>query len=126
MFASRWRRRSAGGPQRVEIIAENLQRDLRAHARQHVVEPMRDRLADVDGDRQHREPRPQIVDDLGLAPAVRLQINFDIGRMDAFGVLIQFGAAGSPPDALHLRHFKDEAFGDEAHPVETRTAKCPD
>ena len=57
MRASRWRKPSAGAAQRIEIVAEDLQRDLGAHARQHVVEPMRDRLADIDRHRQHREPR---------------------------------------------------------------------
>ena len=41
---------------RVEIVAEDLQRDLGADAGQHVVEPVRDRLADIDRQRQHAEP----------------------------------------------------------------------
>ncbi len=40
---------------RVEIVAEHLQRDLGADAGQHVIEPMRDRLADIDRQRQHRQ-----------------------------------------------------------------------
>ena len=55
-----------GGAQGIEVIAENLDRDLGAHARQQVVEPMGDRLADVDRERQHRQPRANIGDDLRL------------------------------------------------------------
>ena len=47
---------------------KTLQGDLRPHAREHVVEAVRDRLADVDGDRQHGEPGAKIGDDLGLGP----------------------------------------------------------
>jgi hypothetical protein len=34
--------------------------------------------------------------------------------VDAFGVLVELGAAGAPPDRVHLRHLHDEALGDEA------------
>ena len=57
MPPTRWRSRFRRGAQRVEIVAEDLQRDLGAHAGQHVIEPMRDRLADVDRHREDREPR---------------------------------------------------------------------
>ncbi len=39
----------------VEIVAKHFERDLRAHARQHVIEPVRNRLADVDGGWQSAE-----------------------------------------------------------------------
>ena len=55
--------------QRIEIVAEDLERDLRPHARKHVVEPVRDRLADVDGGRQHGEARADVGDDLLAAAA---------------------------------------------------------
>ena len=51
----RLRSRSASAAQRIEVVAVDLERDLRAHARQHVVEPVRDRLADVERDQQGRE-----------------------------------------------------------------------
>jgi hypothetical protein len=34
--------------QRVQVLAEDLDRDLRAHAREHVVDAVRDRLADLE------------------------------------------------------------------------------
>ena len=34
--------------QHIEIVAENLDRDLRAHAGKEMIDPMRDRLADAD------------------------------------------------------------------------------
>ena len=48
-------RRLRQPPQRVQVLAVDLQRDLRPHARQHVVEAMRDRLPDVDRYRQYRQ-----------------------------------------------------------------------
>ena len=39
--------------QRIEVFAEELDDDLRAHAGQHVIEPVRDRLPDIERDRQH-------------------------------------------------------------------------
>jgi hypothetical protein len=38
--------------QGVQVVAEDLDGDLRAHARQHVVDAVRDGLADGDGGRQ--------------------------------------------------------------------------
>ena len=48
----------------VEVFAVDLERDLGAHTRQHVVEPMRDRLANIGGNRQHGEFGANILDDL--------------------------------------------------------------
>src|SRR5690606_37451137 len=75
--------------ERVEVLAEDLERDFRPHAGQHVVEAMRDRLADVGRDRQHRQARTNVVDDLGLRPPGRLQIDFDLRGMDTLGVLVE-------------------------------------
>ena len=54
--------------QRVEVFAVDLQRDLRPHAREHVVEPVRDRLPDIDRNRQHREARTDFGVDFFLGP----------------------------------------------------------
>ena len=48
-------RRLGETAQRLEVVAENLQDDLRAHARLQVVEPVADRLADGDRNRQRGE-----------------------------------------------------------------------
>jgi hypothetical protein len=37
--------------------------------------------------------------------------------MHALGMFIEFRPAGAPPDALHLRHIHDQAFGDQPDPV---------
>ena len=33
-----------------------------------------------------------------------LQIDIDLGGVHAFGMLVEFGAAGAAADRLHLRH----------------------
>ena len=71
-----------GAAQRVEIVAEDLERDLGAHAGQHVVEPVRDRLADIDRQRQHREAAADVGDDVGLR-RVRLPRGRPRSRMSA-------------------------------------------
>ena len=51
----------------------------------------------------------------GFGRCERLEIDFEFGRMDAFGVLVQFRAPGAPSDADHFRHLEQKAFGDRAH-----------
>ena len=53
--------------------------------------------------------RPDIGDDLGLRPRRRIEIDFEFADMDAFGMLVEFGAAGAAADRLHLRHLPGSA-----------------
>ena len=52
-----------------EVFAEDLKGDLRPDTRQHVVEPVRDRLAHIDIRRQHSKARADLGNDL-LAAAL--------------------------------------------------------
>ena len=106
---------------------KNLMRDLRPHARQHVVEPVRDRLPDVERHRQHGKPRAHIGDDRVLAARRRSSRSTSISRgVHALGMLIELGAAGAPADGLDLGHLEDELLGDQADAVRTRQARCRD
>ena len=49
-----------------------------------------------------------------------LQIDFEFADMDAFGMFVEFGAAGAAADRLHLRHLHDQLFGDGADAVRFR------
>ena len=89
---------------------KNLDGDLRPHARQHVIEPVRDRLADIERDRQHGKPRADIGDDRVLAAPASLQVDFDFGGVDAFGMLVELGAAGAPADGFDLGHVRGCSF----------------
>ena len=100
--------------QRIEVVAEDLERDLRTHARQHMVEPVRDRLAHVDVGRQDGKPRPDIADDLLAAPLRGFQIDVDLSRVHALGMLVELGAARATAYSLHLGHLQDEPLGDKA------------
>ena len=81
-----------------------------------MVEPVRDRLADVQHRRQHAEALAEVGEDGLLRPA-GLQVDVDLGRVDALGMLVHLGPAGAASDRRHLGHLADEAFGDEAEAV---------
>ena len=55
-----------GAAQRIEIIAKDLEGDFGAYTGKQVIETMGDRLADIDGQRQHRKPRADVGDDFRL------------------------------------------------------------
>ena len=97
-------------PQRIEILAEELNDDLRPHAGEHVVEPMGDRLADIERHRQHCKARAQIGHDSVLAAPAFLQVDLDLRGMHAFGMLVELGAAGAPSDGFDLRALPGAAF----------------
>ena len=46
-----------------------------------------------------------------------LQVDVDLGGVDALGMLVEFGPAGAAPDRCHLRHLADQALGDQPEAV---------
>ena len=56
-------------------------------------------------------------DDLLAAAARALQIDVDLGRMHALGVLVELGAPRAAADGLHLRHLQDQPLGDQPDPI---------
>ena len=49
-----------------------------------------------------------------------VEIDVDLGGMDAFGMLVEFGAAGAAADQLDLRHLHDQPLGDQPDAVAFR------
>ena len=93
-------------PQRRQIVAEDLDGDIRPGPGQHVVDPVRDRLTDGHvGPRQRREAAPQIREQVGARAPRLFQADVDFRRLHALHVLVQLGASGSPRrgDDLGLR-----------------------
>ena len=105
------------GAQAIEVFAKEFDGDLGAHAGQHVVEPVRDGLPDIERDRQHRQARAQIGDDGVLAAPAFFEVDLNFRGMDAFGVLIQFGATGAPAHGFHLGHAQDQLLGNQTDSV---------
>jgi hypothetical protein len=102
------------GAQGVQVIAVDLDGDLRAHAGQHVVDAVRDGLADLDGGGQV----DQAGADVGLDVVQRsgqqgggLEAYIQFADVHPFGMLVQFGAAAAPPDMDHLRHLPHQHLG---------------
>ena len=52
-----------------------------------------------------------------LAPAF-LEVDFDLGGMHAFGVLIELGPPGAAADGFDLGHAENELLGDQADTVQ--------
>jgi hypothetical protein len=46
-----------------------------------------------------------------------LQIDFDLGRVDAFRMFVELGATRASSHRLHLGHFHDQALSDQADAV---------
>jgi hypothetical protein len=112
--------------QRVEVVAVDLQRDLRAHAGQQVVEAMADRLADAGSDRQAGQALPDVGNDLLAAAFRRLQVHVHLGVMHALGMFVELGAAGAAADLGHLGHLASPVAPPACRCGWIRPARCRD
>jgi hypothetical protein len=115
--------------QRVEVVAENLDGDLRTHAGEHVVDAVRDRLADGNGRRQVDQAGADVRRDLAHRAGhfrCRLQADIQFADMDAFGMLVEFRPAAASPDVHHLGHRLDQHLGLLRQSPRTRPASRPD
>jgi hypothetical protein len=95
--------------QRVQVLAEDLDGDLRAHAREHVVDAVRDRLADLHGGGQVDQARADV--GLDLVHAARQlgggqQAHVQLADVHAFGMLVQLGPAAAPAHVRDLGHLR--------------------
>ena len=45
------------------------------------------------------------------------QVDIDFAEMNAFRMLVEFGAAGPAADRYDFGHFREQSLGDEAEPV---------
>ena len=81
----------------LEIVAEDLHGDVRARARQHVVDAVGDRLADRDVRAgQQRDLLTKLLEHGLRGRVLHRQAHVDLGRLDALDVLVELGAAGAP------------------------------
>jgi hypothetical protein len=63
-----------------------------------VIEAVGDGLPHRDAGREYRQPRTNVGED-AFAASLRLpQVDVELACVNAFGVLIQLGAAGAPSD----------------------------
>ena len=80
-----------------QFVAEDLDRDVRAGTRQHMVDAVRDRLPD--GDVHAREEchfLANLLEDCLLGTSRHLEIDIDLGGLHALDMLIQFRTSRSP------------------------------
>ena len=94
-------------PQRVQVVAKELDGNLRAHARQHVVDAVRDGLAQRNGGGQVHQAAADVGLHLGHA-ALELrggqQAHVQLTHVHAFGMFVQLGAAAAPAHVRDLGH----------------------
>ena len=98
----------------VEVVTEYLDGDLRAHAGEHVVDPVRDGLSDGDGRRQVGQAAADVGRDFSHRPGQfgsRFEPDIEFADMDPFGMLVEFGPAATPADVDHLGHGLDQHLG---------------
>ena len=134
----------AGIAEFAQVAAEHLDRDLSADARHDVIQPVRDRLADVGLDAgdgrdlvanvgQHLLARsserfvaPQVRDrnqaQGGRAPTsfvtlMLLHAHVDLGRVHSFGVFVEFRAARAARDRQHFGNLQQQHLGAFGQPL---------
>ena len=97
--------------QGIEVFAKHLDGDLRPHTGQHVVDAVGDRLADADAGRQVAQALPDVGIDRFLRPPLRLELDIELGDVDALGMLVQFGPPGAPPHVVDFRQAAQRLLG---------------
>ena len=101
--------------QLIEVVAENLHRHVGPCAGQHVVNAVRNRLADDDVHAgKEGEITPQRLKQFLLGPLLHLQGHVNLRRLDALGVFVQLGAALASRHAGYLRMREQRAFNEVA------------
>ena len=112
----------------VEVGPEDLHRDLRGHAAEHVGEPVADRLADI------RESAGDVPSFLRISAktscARALPPSCETRRRirstdTGIDVVVALGAAGAAADAFHLGNAEQQPHADVADLVALLRAKCP-
>ncbi len=108
----------ANPPQFVEIWPQNLDRDIGASAGQHVIDAVRDGLADDDAHAgQARELRAQRGQQRLLVAALHVQARLDFGRMDLLRMRIRRRATGAARGRDHLGMREQDVLDPLAHAV---------
>ena len=110
-----------------EIVAEDLDGDVRARAGEHVVDAMRDWLADGDvGPREQRDFLSQFLEHGFARPILHLEANIDLGGFDSLHVLIELGSARATRGGGHFRHAEHQPLESIAERVGISEARARD
>ena len=119
--------RSPPAAQLLQIVAEDLDGDVGARARQHVVDAVRDRLADRDvRAREQRHLLPQLLEE-GLLRTDRSSVrpHVDLGRLHALHVLVEFRSSRAPGRRRHLRVREHQPLDARCPGRRSRRGACP-
>ena len=101
-----------------QVIAENLDRDLRLHTGKNVVDAVGNRLAHADADAgQGSQLGPDVREYLGLRAVGGVQLEFDLRGVDLHDVLVSLGTAGAPRDGAGFGNLREEFLGHAADAV---------
>ena len=97
--------------QRVQIFAKQLDGYLRAHAREHVIDTVRNRLPNRDGTRQIDQSRSNFSGYFTHGPldfTSGFEPDIELAHVNALGVLVEFSSTGAPTDVRHLGNLFDQ------------------
>ncbi len=87
-----------------QIVAVELDADLRLHAGEHVTDEMRERLLDGDHHAGHlRKFFAHLFESrFTRLSRLRVEADDDFGNVDPFGVFVEFGAPRAAPEGMHF------------------------
>ena len=106
------------GAKRLQVIAEDLHRHVRPRSREHVIDPVRDRLPDADvGSRNQGRPTADIRKDLGNRPLLQREAHIDFRRLDALQMLVQLRPARPSRRQLDFRNRQEASLQRRSVPV---------
>ena len=113
--------------QDLQVVAEDLHGDVGARARQHVIDAMRDGLADRDvRARQQRHLLAQLLQHRLARAVLHREPHVDLRGFDALDVLVQLRSARSPGRRRHLRHAEQQPFERVAQRIRVGEARPGD
>ena len=99
----------------VEVVAENLDRDLGLHTREEVVDAVGDGLAHAGEDAgDFGELGANFGEDFGAGAFGGGEFEFDLGGVHLLHMLVAFGATSAATDGAHLGDFAEEVFSNLA------------
>ena len=114
---------AAERPQHGQVVSKNLDGNIGAGTRQHMVDAVGDRLSDGDiGAGHERQAVPDLFEDDGPRPAAGQQPHVDLRRFNALDVLVELRPPGPARRRGDFRYIEQQPFDGAAQRIRLRQA----